>query len=371
MLGERLRRGSDAINVKRAESMKIGPKITKRTPSFTTRRRAQSFRKNQQTDQLDLPPVEIQGMLERKHELQSGGKRAPVRAWKSFHTVLCGQLLCFFKDEEDFFQKKAATAPVNILNARCEKADNYTKRKNVFRLHLPDGSEFLFLAANKIELLDWVNKLSFHASLPPNLQLMSYDESIKITVSTHNTFHFFHSFKRNQISMKKTKNIRIILQQTLGSPKASSDRTEASPISSHNSSPESQRRSSRHDSIGSSMSGGSFNTPQINFLQKQKELRDQQQQQLKINLQTSSATPASLSQSPQSPSGGGHTADKPPIPPRGLPPPVPQRQSSNDTSTVTLRTRLGMISILFNFNSVANVKRIDSIFHNLIHYRFK
>lgn len=183
MLGERLRRGSDAINVKRAESMKIGPKITKRTPSFTTRRRAQSFRKNQQTDQLDLPPVEIQGMLERKHELQSGGKRAPVRAWKSFHTVLCGQLLCFFKDEDDFFEKKAATAPVNILNARCEKADNYTKRKNVFRLHLPDGSEFLFLAANKIELLDWVNKLSFHASLPPNLQLMSYDESIKVTVS--------------------------------------------------------------------------------------------------------------------------------------------------------------------------------------------
>lgn len=182
MLGERLRRGSDAINVKRAESMKIGPKITKRTPSFTTRRRAQSFRKNQQSDQLDLPPVEIQGLLERKHELQSGGKRSPVRAWKSFFTVLCGQLLCFFKDEEDFFQKKAATAPVNILNARCEKADNYTKRKNVFRLHLPDGSEFLFLAANKIELLDWVNKLSFHASLPPNLQLMSYDESIKVTV---------------------------------------------------------------------------------------------------------------------------------------------------------------------------------------------
>lgn len=135
----------------------------------------------------------------------------------------------------------------------------------------------------------------------------------------------------------------IHLQQTLGSPNAGSDRTEASPISSHNSSPESQRRSSRHDSIGSSMSGGSFNTPQINFLQKQKELRDQQQQQLKINLQTSSSTtPVSSPQSPQSPSGG-HNADKPPIPPRGLPPPVPQRQSSNDNTTVTLRSRPGTI----------------------------
>lgn len=175
ILGERLRRGSgDAGYVKRAESMKIGPKLPKRTPSFTTRRRAQSFRKDQQPGQVDLPPVEIQGLLERKHELQSGGKRAPVRSWKLFHTVLCGQLLCFFKDEDDFYQKKANTAPVNILKARCEKADDYTKKKHVFRLHLPDGSEFLFLSANEEQCLDWINKISFHAALPPNLQLTPY-----------------------------------------------------------------------------------------------------------------------------------------------------------------------------------------------------
>lgn len=59
----------------------------------------------------------------------------------------------------------------------------------------------------------------------------------------------------------------------------SHDPMETSPISSRTSSPDSQRRSSRHDSIGSSMSGGSFNTPQTNFLQKQKEIREQQQQQ--------------------------------------------------------------------------------------------
>lgn len=181
IFGDRLRRSSEPNKVKRAESMKNVPKTPKRTPSFTTRRRAQSFRKNQTAGDLDLPPVEIQGMLERKHELQSGGKRAPVRSWKPFHTVLCGQLLCFFKDEEDFFQKKAATAPVNILNASCEKAENYTKKKNVFRLKLPDGSEFLFLAASKEDMVDWVNKISFHAALPPNLQLLSYDESIKVS----------------------------------------------------------------------------------------------------------------------------------------------------------------------------------------------
>lgn len=83
-------------SVKRAESMKVelGKKL-KRTPSFTTRRRAQSFRRSHAT--AGLPPVEMEGFLDRKHELQAGGKKATIRSWKTFYTVLCGQLLCFFK----------------------------------------------------------------------------------------------------------------------------------------------------------------------------------------------------------------------------------------------------------------------------------
>lgn len=333
IFGDRLRRGSEpASSVKRAESMKVGPKQPKRTPSFTTRRRAQSFRKNQPGgDDLNLPPIEIQGMLERKHELQSGGKKAPVRSWKVFHTVLCGQLLCFFKDEEDFFQKKAATAPVSILNAVCEKAENYTKKKNVFRLRLPDGSEFLFLTASKSDMVDWVNKLSFHAALPPNLQLLSYDESMKVRLFFHINYFKLHFFSP-------------ILQQQTGSspdklnntPPQGIEQMETSPISSRTSSPDSQRRSSRHDSIGSSMSGGSMNTPQINFLQKQRELREQSPQS-SVTTPTSPQSP----QPPPAPASGTqfYTPDKPPIPPRGVPPPVPQRQSSHENMTVTLRSR--------------------------------
>lgn len=95
-------------------------------------------------------------------------------------SVLCGQLLCFFKDIEDFSLSKAATAPITIFNAVCEKADDYTKKKNVFRLKCTDGSEFLFLAPNQQEMEDWVNKISFHAKLPPSLQLLSYDDSQKV-----------------------------------------------------------------------------------------------------------------------------------------------------------------------------------------------
>ncbi|XP_065083239.1 spectrin beta chain, non-erythrocytic 1 isoform X3 [Ochlerotatus camptorhynchus] len=327
MLQERLRRGSEG-NIKRAESMKIGPKPAKRTPSFTTRRRAQSFRKNQrgnETTESDLPPVEMQGMLERKHELQSGGKKAPVRSWKPFYTVLCGQLLCFFKDVEDFAQKKAATAPVNILNAKCDRAEDYTKKKNVFRLVLLDGSEFLFLTGSKDSMNEWVNKIAFHASLPPNLQLMSYDESMKHTLGADG---------------KTVGGLQINPQSPI------LDRSDAnSSISSRTSSPDSQRRDSR-GSLNSAKSGGSgsnasstLQTPQINFLQKQKELRElenqqrlsQQQQQQQQQPQQQQHQHMSTFQAPQSPTQEFFgLADKPPIPPRGVPPPVPQRQSSNE-----------------------------------------
>ena len=56
----------------------------------------------------------MDGYLDRKQELQAGGKRATIRSWKNYYTVLCGQLMCFFRDQEDFFQSKAASSPVMI-----------------------------------------------------------------------------------------------------------------------------------------------------------------------------------------------------------------------------------------------------------------
>ena len=167
---------------KRGESMRLEPKKHKRTPSFTTRRRTQSFRrhtKNLNTVQ-NLPPVEVDGFLDRKQALQTGGKRATIRSWKSYYTVLCGQLMCFFRDQEDFFESKAASSPVMIYQAGVETANDYTKRNFVFRLHSTDGSEFLFGADSEEQQQEWVKKIKFHAGLPPSQQLTSYkafDES--------------------------------------------------------------------------------------------------------------------------------------------------------------------------------------------------
>lgn len=169
-----------ASAVKRAESMKLdlsGKKL-KRTPSFTTRRRTQSFRRSR-GGACELPPVEMEGFLERKNQLQTGGKRAPIRSWKTYYTVLCGQLLCFFKDKEGFAESNAAAPPVSLLQAHCSRATDYTKKKHVFRLQLADGVEFLFDAHDEAAMNEWVNKISFHAALPPSMQLLSYDDAQK------------------------------------------------------------------------------------------------------------------------------------------------------------------------------------------------
>ncbi|XP_071547281.1 spectrin beta chain, non-erythrocytic 5 isoform X4 [Panulirus ornatus] len=166
-------RGAD---IKRAESMKVDLKKAKRTPSFTTRRRTQSFRKHRRMENMaNLPPVEIQGYLERKQELQNGGKKATIRSWKIFYTVLCGQLLCFFKDDDDFYDQKAASPPISIHQAKIEIADDYTKKKHVFRVITRDNAEYLFVTESGENLDEWVTKLEFHAELPPSMQLMSYD----------------------------------------------------------------------------------------------------------------------------------------------------------------------------------------------------
>ena len=71
--------------------------------------------------------------------------------------------------------KKMIVIPV-LFQASVEAADDYTKRKFVFRLHTSDGSEYLFGADNEEQQQEWVKKIKFHASLPPSQQLTSYKD---------------------------------------------------------------------------------------------------------------------------------------------------------------------------------------------------
>ena len=91
-------KGTEQVKkVKRTESQKREQRT--RTLSLKTRRHTPSF-KDKYKSPGEQPPVDMEGILERKQELQSGGKKATIRSWRFYYTVLCGQLLCFFKDEQ-------------------------------------------------------------------------------------------------------------------------------------------------------------------------------------------------------------------------------------------------------------------------------
>lgn len=136
-------------------------------PRFNTRRSVRQGTDNKW--KLDKTLVSMQGYLERKQQSNTGGKRSTIRSWKSYYTVLSGQLLCFFKDQNDFKESKtAAAAPILIHNATCEKAQDYTKKKYVIRLVTTDGSEFLFQANNRESEEEWLEKFIFHSKLEPS-----------------------------------------------------------------------------------------------------------------------------------------------------------------------------------------------------------
>ncbi|XP_066591797.1 spectrin beta chain, non-erythrocytic 5 isoform X2 [Prorops nasuta] len=320
IFGDKLSRNPD---IKRAESMKVDTKKPKRTPSFTTRRRTQSFRKLQRIENMDsLPPVEIQGLLERKHELQSAGKKAAVRSWKQYYTVLCGQLLCFFKDMEDFSLSKAATAPITIFHAICEKADDYTKKKNVFRLKCTDGSEFLFLAPNHQEMEDWVNKISFHAKLPPSLQLLSYDESQKPdfqwskNVAPEQPDDCLSTGSSHASTPEMERKNSVIRRDV--SNQSSPNKVQIEFLQMHR-----QNQQQRRDPNTELIASQRIDQPQTQteFLQMHRQQMLAQQQQNLIHQEQLSSQ---RNQYPQSPT------EKPPIPPRGAPPPIPLRSPSSE-----------------------------------------
>lgn len=87
-------------------------------------------------------------------------------------------------------ENMAASPPIYILHASCVVFPEYVKRKHVFkyaifskiciiflfRLNATDGAEYLFACDNNTKMIEWVDKVNFHARLDPSNQLVSYKE---------------------------------------------------------------------------------------------------------------------------------------------------------------------------------------------------
>ncbi|XP_051469858.1 uncharacterized protein LOC127382371 isoform X2 [Apus apus] len=108
----------------------------------------------------------MEGTLERKHVLQTGGKKANCRAWGLFHAVLMRQTLCFYQDRRDSLKSSVVALPLNLSGAVCTLDTEYTKKTNCFRLQLRDGSEYLLRAPSQPLMNEWVSKLQQNSGFP-------------------------------------------------------------------------------------------------------------------------------------------------------------------------------------------------------------
>lgn len=162
------------------------------------------------------------GLLDRKHDLMPGTKRATARSWRPFGIILSGSQIILFSDltsyqawlDKDTIQRsprrnssfphsvsslsgsasnlslnhgmssttslytensakipvvqKLHLQPVQIISlsyAVCIYDETYTKYPHVFRLITGDGNQYLLRAENNEEMEDWMLKINYAASL--------------------------------------------------------------------------------------------------------------------------------------------------------------------------------------------------------------
>ncbi|KAJ7307474.1 hypothetical protein JRQ81_009495 [Phrynocephalus forsythii] len=103
-------------------------------------------------------PEQMEGVLCRKQEMESHGKKAANRSWQNIYCVVRKGSLGFYKDSKNASNgiPYHGEAPVNLQGAQCNVALDYKKRKHVFKLGLTDGKEYLFQAKDEAEMSSWM-----------------------------------------------------------------------------------------------------------------------------------------------------------------------------------------------------------------------
>ncbi|NXE48593.1 SPTB2 protein, partial [Casuarius casuarius] len=125
----------------------------------------------------------MEGTLERKHVLQTGGRKVTCRTWSLFHAVLMRQTLCFYQDRRDSLKSSVVALPLNLSGAVCTTDTEYTKKTNCFRLQLRDGSEYLLRAPSQLLMHEWVSKLQQNSDFPEVDYFQAAAQSVEGTSS--------------------------------------------------------------------------------------------------------------------------------------------------------------------------------------------
>ncbi|KAG5853133.1 hypothetical protein ANANG_G00069850 [Anguilla anguilla] len=107
-------------------------------------------------------PAAIEGLLCRKQEMEAHGKKAASRSWQNVYCVVRKGSLGFYKDSKSAISgiPYHGEVPIGLADATCEVANDYKKRKHVFKLQLSDGKEYLFQAKDEAEMSSWIQAVT-------------------------------------------------------------------------------------------------------------------------------------------------------------------------------------------------------------------
>ncbi|CAJ0949936.1 unnamed protein product [Ranitomeya imitator] len=128
--------------------------------------------------------VQQEGYLFRKHELDGPSKKASNRSWVNLYCVLNKGDLGVYKDAKS--QSSGATHGgeplLNLHGATCEVANEYKKKKFVFKLRSTDGREFLFHAKDEEEMKNWITAIATCVS--EHTEIAKWSQTLLTTSST-------------------------------------------------------------------------------------------------------------------------------------------------------------------------------------------
>lgn len=122
--------------------------------------------------EIPNPSVAIEykkGYIRRKCCYDTNGKKTPIgrRGWKMFYATLRDLVLYLHKDENGFrtsqLQESYANS-IRIHHSIASVANDYPKKKFVFRLITADYAEFLFETSDSRELQSWVDTINTTAA---------------------------------------------------------------------------------------------------------------------------------------------------------------------------------------------------------------
>ncbi|XP_014871899.1 spectrin beta chain, erythrocytic isoform X3 [Poecilia latipinna] len=137
--------------MRESASLELEPSVSVVTPREPER--AATMPSETQRSQAVLQ----EGMLCRKHDVEGSGKKASNRSWNNLYCVLKPGQLSAYKDSKSFGHGVTfhGEDPLTLGNATWEILTNYKKKKNVAKLRLADGSEYLFQCKDEEELQRW------------------------------------------------------------------------------------------------------------------------------------------------------------------------------------------------------------------------